>query len=101
MKKRDTDLEVRMIIREVIKESYFLKSKNIYWTGYFIGQQVSDEDYFNFLRKVRKASERLYKKMNTVIVESPAKWILKDDLSKEVKNVTEFDSNESKNKNHN
>jgi len=83
--------EVRKIIREVVKESYFSKSKNIYWTDYFSGQQVSDEHLDLFIMKVKIASfekvanERLYKKMNKVIVESPAKWILKDDLSKEVK----------------
>ena len=55
--------EIKRIYGDAIADSYFLKRKNAYWTGYFFGKldmSVSDKDLNKFYEKVKIASQKLY-----------------------------------------
>jgi hypothetical protein len=57
--------EVEKIYEDAINNSYFLQSKNAYWTGYFMGKvnmSVSDVSLDSFYAKVLIASQKLYDK---------------------------------------
>jgi len=55
--------EIKRIYGDAIADSYFLRTKNVYWTGYFFGKVkmfVGDEDINKFYEKVMIASQKLY-----------------------------------------
>ena len=55
--------EIKKIYDNAIANSYFLRTKNAYWTGYFIGKvnmSVSDVSLNKFYEKVKIASQKLY-----------------------------------------
>ena len=61
MKKMDE--EILKIYDEAIEKSYYLKSIECYWTGYFLGKvtmNVSHPNLDRFYKKVMIASHLLY-----------------------------------------
>ncbi len=65
IKKERKKIEVEKIYEDAINNSYFLQSKNAYWTGYFMGKvnmSVSDVSLDSFYAKVLIASQKLYDK---------------------------------------
>ena len=57
--------EIMQIYKNAIEDSYYLRKKDAYWCGYFIGKlnesmSVSHEDLDKFYKVVMSASEKLY-----------------------------------------
>ena len=53
---RASNLDIKSVVQDALKHSYFLESRNIYYTSYFLENVISSSDLDEFTKLVRKSA---------------------------------------------
>jgi hypothetical protein len=50
------NLDIKSVVKDALEHSYFLESRNIYYTSYFLENVISSSDLDEFTKLVRKSA---------------------------------------------
>ena len=53
---RASNLDIKSVVQDALEHSYFLESRNIYYTSYFLENVISSSDLDEFTKLVRKSA---------------------------------------------
>lgn len=61
-------LDIKSVVQDALEHSYFLESKNIYYTDYFLENVISSSDLDEFTKLVRKSAIKYLESLKSEIV---------------------------------